>query len=51
MVPTQTGNLENGKTFSSQGILHRLEKSGKFGQNTGKSGKFRQFLFFFAIFN
>ena len=27
---------KNGKTFSSQGILCRLEKSGKFGQNTGK---------------
>ena len=27
---------KNGKTFSSQGILNRLEKSGDFTQNTGK---------------
>ena len=27
---------KNGETFFSQGILCRLEKSGKFGQNTGK---------------
>ena len=39
MVPTRTGktgNLNNGKEFSSQGILLRLEKSGNFTQNTGK---------------
>ena len=29
-------NLENGKTFSSQGILNRLEMSGKFTQNSGE---------------
>ena len=29
-------NLENGKTFSSQRILNRLEKRAKFTQNTGK---------------
>ena len=44
MVPTGTGNQEktwkNGKAFSSQGILSRLEKSGNFAQNTGKTGKF-----------
>ena len=27
---------KNGKAFSSQGILNRLEKSGKITQNTGK---------------
>ena len=27
---------KNGKTFSSQGIFNRLEKSGKFTQNAGK---------------
>ena len=27
---------KNGKAFSSQGILLRLEKSGNFTQNTGK---------------
>ena len=33
--------LENGKAFSSQGILPKiLEKSGNFTQNTGKSEKF-----------
>ena len=40
MVPTWTGKPGIiGKLFQSgksQGILHRLEKSGKFGQNTGK---------------
>ena len=30
---------KNGKAFSSQGILLRLEKSGNFTQNTGKSEK------------
>ena len=39
MVPTRTGKPGNGKTFSSRGILHRLEKSRKFGQNTGKVGE------------
>ena len=33
-------NWENGKTFSSQGILNRLEKSGNFTQNIGKMGEF-----------
>ena len=35
----------NGKTFYSQRILNRLEKSGKITQNTGKfkSAKFREF--------
>ena len=28
---------KNEKTFSSQGISNRLEKSGNFTQNTGKS--------------
>ena len=41
MVPTGTGNQgkpgKNGKTFSSQGILSRLEKSGNFTLNTGKT--------------
>ena len=37
MVPTHgLENLENGKTFSSQRILNRLEKWAKFTQNTGK---------------
>ena len=31
---------ENGKAFSSQGILNRLEKSGKITQNTGKLREF-----------
>ena len=31
--------LENGKAFSSQGILPRLEKSENFTQNTGKIRK------------
>ena len=31
------GIFQSGK---SQGILSRLEKSGNFGQNTGKTGKF-----------
>ena len=30
---------KNGKAFSSQGILSRLEKSGNFTQNTGKIRK------------
>ena len=30
---------KNGKAFSSQGILSRLEKSGNFPQNTGKIRK------------
>ena len=33
-------NQENGKAFSSQGILNRLEKSGKITQNNGKLGEF-----------
>ena len=47
MVPIGTGNqgkpgkwegiFQSGK---SQGILSRLEKSGNFAQNTGKTGKF-----------
>ena len=36
MVPTWTGKPGNGKTFSSQGILNRQEKSGIFTQNTEK---------------
>ena len=28
---------ENGRAFSSQGILIRLDKTGKFTENTGKS--------------
>ena len=32
--------LENGKAFSSRGILNRLEKSGKITQNTGKLWEF-----------
>ena len=32
--------LENGKTFSSQGILIRPEKSGNFALNTGKVREF-----------
>ena len=39
-VPTQTGNLEKWEGIfqsgKSQGILNRLEKSGKTTQNTGK---------------
>ena len=31
---------KNGKAFSSQGILNRLEKSGKITQNTGKLREF-----------
>ena len=31
---------KNGKAFSSQGILNRLEKSGKITQNTGKLKEF-----------
>ena len=31
---------KNEKTFSSQGILNRLEKSGNFTQNTGKIREF-----------
>ena len=38
--PLGLENLENGKAFSSQGILNRLEKSGKITQNTGKLGEF-----------
>ena len=33
---------KNEKTFSSQGILNRLEKSGNFIQNTGKMREFYQ---------
>ena len=33
---------KNGKAFSSQGILNRLEKSGKTTQNTGKLRKFQK---------
>ena len=33
-------NLENGKTFSSQGILNRLEKWGDLTPNTGKVREF-----------
>ena len=47
MVPTGTGNQgkpgKMGRHFQSGkswGILSRLEKSGNFGQNTGKTGKF-----------
>ena len=37
MVPTWTGKPgKMGKLFSSQGILHRLEKSGNLQKNTGK---------------
>ena len=32
---------KNGKAFSSQGILNRLEKSGKTTQNTGKLREFQ----------
>ena len=47
MVPTWTGRPgKNGKTFSSQGILIRLEKSGKFTQNAGKVRKFKRVLIF-----
>ena len=31
---------KNEKTFSSRGILNRLEKSGNFTQNTGKMREF-----------
>ena len=44
VVQTYSGfplGLENGKAFSSQGILNRLEKSGKITQNTGKMRKFQ----------
>ena len=41
---------KNGKAFSSQGILNRLEKSGKIAQNTGKtSGNFRKMLCYFLV--
>ena len=33
---------KNGRVFSSQGILLRLEKSGNFTQNTGKIQKITQ---------
>ena len=39
--PLGLENLENGKAFSSQGILTRLEKSGKITQNTGKLREFQ----------
>ena len=41
------GVFQSGK---SQGILIRLEKSGKITQNTGKSGNFRQILLFLVIY-
>ena len=41
---------ENGKTFSSQGILNKLEKSGNFTQNIGKIRKFYSKYFFILFF-
>ena len=41
-------NWKNGKSFSSRGILNRLEKSGDFTQNTGKLSQF--LLLFFPDF-
>ena len=44
-VPTRTGNLEKWegifKSGKSQGILNKLEKSGKITQNTGNSGNLK----------
>ena len=41
--PTQGSHSDwkNGKAFSSQGILNRLEKSRKITQNTGKLKEFK----------
>ena len=40
---------KNGKTFSSQGILNRREKSGKITENTGKARKFEtNFIYYFS---
>ena len=39
--PLRLENIENGKAFSSHGILTRLEKSGKIRQNTGKLSEFQ----------
>ena len=43
-VPTRTGNLEKWEGIfqsgKNEGILNRLEKSGKITQNTGKLGEF-----------
>ena len=39
MVPTQTGKPGKMGEHFSVGILLRLEKSGNFAQNTGKSEK------------
>ena len=52
--PLRLENLEKGEgTFQSgksQGILNRLEKSGKITQNTGKtSGNFRKMLCYFLV--
>ena len=43
---------KNGKEFSSQGILNRLEKSGKITQNTGKLREFQTNIicYFLVIF-
>ena len=37
-------NLEKLKTFSSQGILNRLEKSGNFVRNTGENERISSFI-------
>ena len=39
-LPLGLENLGNGRAFSSQGILNRLEESGEITQNTGKLREF-----------
>ena len=41
---------KNGKAFSSQGILNRLEKSGKITRNTGKVREFQTNVVFSDIY-
>ena len=40
---------KNGKAFSSQGILNRVEKSAKITQNTGKFREFRTNIIFYFL--
>ena len=46
-IPLGLESMETWKTFSSQGILNRLEKSGKITQNTGKLREFQTYYLLF----
>ena len=48
-IASEGSHWKTGKTFSSQGILKRLETEGKSHKILGNSGNFRQMLF--VIFN